>query len=225
MATLKFLAIIPAYNEEASIQNITQSAGKFLPICVVDDGSSDRTVERAQEAGAHVIMHEKNKGKGAALRTGFHYALRQDVSAVITLDADGQHEPREIPRFLDAFQEKEYDLIIGARNFAQMPFSRRLANTIGKTVYSWAAGQKILDNQCGYRLIERGLLEFLLDSQEPGFEYEMEMILVCLKNRFKLGWLPIQTIYGEEKSHIRSLPHVKNFFRMALKIRSELFTK
>ena len=157
----RIVAIIPAYNEGARITAVITGAAEFLPILVVDDGSTDDTVAQAEAAGATVIRQTPNQGKGAALRTAFRHALAADYDAVVTLDADGQHDPAELPKFLAAYAEKQPDLIIGQRRLRHMPPIRRLANYLGRKSFSWAIGQPIPDNQSGYRLISRRLLEEL----------------------------------------------------------------
>lgn len=199
--------------------NVIEGAKIHLPVLVVDDGSTDDTAKSAEGAGAEVVRQFPNQGKGAALRTGFRWALDQNYQAVLTLDADGQHDPREIPKFLESYQENQADLIIGERDFNQIPPMRRLANTLGRLSFSWALGQPIPDNQSGYRLLSRRLIEALLDSDEHGFEFEVEMITICVRKGYALAWVPIQTIYSGESSHISPLHHVRNFTRMVLKTR------
>jgi len=175
------LALIPGYNEAQRIAAVVNAAGPHLPVLVVDDGSSDNTRGVAEAAGAQVIRQEPNQGKGAALRAGFRWALANRYEAVMTLDADGQHDPAEIPGFLDVYTQNKSDLIIGARDFSQMPAVRRWANTTGQKLFSWALGQPVQDNQSGYRLISRRLMEAVLESAESGFEFEVEMIVVCVR--------------------------------------------
>jgi glycosyltransferase involved in cell wall biosynthesis len=160
------------------------------------------------------LRQTPNQGKGAALRTGFRWALAENYEAILTLDADGQHDPAEIPKFLDAYDTHHADLIIGARNFSQMPLVRRLANSLGRWSFSWALSQPVRDNQSGYRLISRRLAEAALTNSEQGFEFEVEMIVLCVRGGFSLEWVPIRTIYGGEASHINSWRHVTNFLRM-----------
>ncbi|MGQ0562527.1 MAG: glycosyltransferase family 2 protein [Gemmatimonadota bacterium] len=212
--------LIPAYNEEERIRPVIEGARTHLPVLVVDDGSADGTPAIAEAAGATVVRQVPNQGKGAALKRGFRWALeRPDCSAVLTLDADGQHDPAEIPKFMATFAQNGSDLIIGYRDFSEMPFRRKVANTIGRASLSWAMGQKIVDNQSGYRLISRGLMEATLASAEAGFEFEVDMVVLCIRRGFRLDWVPIRTIYAGEASHIRPWHHVKNFFRVVLKTR------
>lgn len=215
--TPSVIALIPAYNEQEHISTVISLARQYLPVLVVDDGSKDRTAELAEAAGAEVLRQVPNQGKGAALIAGFHHCLAHDYEAVITLDADGQHDPSEIPLFLESLVQHPVGLIIGKRNYAEMPLRRRLPNALGKWLFSLAVGQDIPDNQSGYRLITRPLLELLLKNEEHGFEFEVDMITLCLKQRLGLGWVPIRTIYAGEKSHIRPFKHLFQFVRVAIK--------
>jgi glycosyltransferase involved in cell wall biosynthesis len=208
------LALIPAYDEGPRVAGVVSGAHVHLPVLVVDDGSTDDTTVAAETAGATVVVQRPNRGKGAALRAGFRWALERGFGAVVTLDADGQHDPSEIPAFLDARDRTAADLIIGRRDFGRMPPVRRLANRIGGLAMSWAAGRDIPDNQSGYRLLSRRLMEAVADSDEPGFEFEIEMIATCIRAGFRLEWVPIRTIYAGEPSHIRPLKHLTSFVRM-----------
>ena len=218
----KFLAVIPAFNEADHISQVVSQARLHLPVLVVDDGSVDETIALAQAAGAEVLRQVPNQGKGAALRAGFRHALELGCQAVVTLDGDGQHDPVEIPTFLNAYAAGPADLIIGKRNFKRMPFVRRLANTSGAWLFSWAVGQSIPDNQSGYRMLSRPLMEQLLPSTEQGFEFEVEMLVTCLKGHFSLQWVPIQTIYSGEASHIHPWKHLLNFVRIVRSARERM---
>jgi glycosyltransferase involved in cell wall biosynthesis len=215
----QILALIPAYNESSRIASVVTGARVHLPVWVVDDGSTDDTAARAEEAGARVLRQVANQGKGAALRSGFRRALADGCEAVLTLDADGQHDPAEIPKFLQAYADRHADLIIGARDFRQIPPVRRIANTLGRWSLSWALGRPVRDNQSGYRLISRRLVEVVLTSQEHGFEFEVEMIVTCVQRGFVLDWVPIRTIYAGEKSHISPWHHFVNFSRVVWQAR------
>jgi len=219
---IRILALTPAYNEAAHIADVVRGARAHLPVLVVDDGSTDDTASQAADAGAAVLRQTPNRGKGAALRVGFRRALDEGYDAVLTLDGDGQHDPAEIPRFLRAYDARPADLIIGARTFNQMPFSRRLANSLGQKAFSWALGQPVRDNQCGYRLISRRLMEALLASVEGGFEFEVEMIVTCVQRGYTLDWVPVRTIYAREQSHIRPGHHVANFLRVVWQTRQKI---
>jgi glycosyltransferase involved in cell wall biosynthesis len=223
----RILALIPGYEEGPRIGAVVEAASRHLPVLVVDDGSSDDTAIRAEAAGATVIRQVPNQGKGAALRAGFRRALEEGWDAVLTLDADGQHDPTEIPRFVAAFTAPgahgpRPELIVGRRDFSRMPPVRRLSNTLGTALFSWAVGRHIPDNQSGYRLLGRRLMSATLDSRETGFEFEVEMIAVCLRQGWTLDWVPISTIYAGQPSHVKPLAHLRHFVRATLAARRTL---
>jgi glycosyltransferase involved in cell wall biosynthesis len=209
------MALIPAYQEGPRVGAAVDGARRYLPVLVIDDGSTDDTAERATAAGATVIRRVPNAGKGAALRAGFAYALERGADAVVTLDGDGQHDPDEIPGFLAAYERSRPELVIGRRDFGAMPLVRRVSNTLGRMVISVAVGQDVPDNQSGYRLIGRRLMTALLESRESGFEFEVEMIARCIALRLPMEWVPIRTIYAGEPSHIQPWTHLTSFMRAA----------
>jgi len=225
------LALIPAHNEAPRIAAVVEGAGRHLPVLVIDDGSSDDTAAIAEAAGARVLRQTPNQGKGEALKTGFRRVLADGAAAVLTLDADGQHDPDEIPGFLAVWEQTmetragnaqsraPVELVIGARDFRAMPPSRRLANTLGKRVLGWATGREIRDNQSGYRLIGRRLMEAMLASGESGFGFEVEMIVECARRGWAVEWVPVRTIYAGKTSHINPVPHVARFLTLAWRIR------
>lgn len=216
------VALIPAYNAEPFVAGVVRQAMTHVPVIAVNDGSRDGTLAQLQSTGASIIDQQPNQGKGAALQRGFRVALESGADAVITLDADGQHDPNEIPLFVKKFAETRADLIIGERDFSRMPLVRRVSNTVGRRSFSWAVGRHVADNQSGYRLLSRRLMEAVLASGERGFEFEMDMIVISIKRGWRIEGVPIRTIYGEEKSNIKPLAHVKHFFRMVRSARRSM---
>jgi glycosyltransferase involved in cell wall biosynthesis len=214
------VAIIPAYQEAPRVGAVVAGAKAHLPILVVDDGSTDDTAAVAEAAGATVLRQRPNQGKGAALRVGFRWALDSGFEAVLTLDADGQHDPAEIPAFLAARARTGADLTVGWRDFGRMPPIRQLSNRLGGLAFSWAVGRRIPDNQSGYRLVSRRLMEAMLASGESGFEFEVEMITTAIRAGWAIEWLPIRTIYAGEPSHIDPWSHLTSFLRIVLKARA-----
>lgn len=218
----RVVALIPAYNAEAFVGDVIRVARQHVPVLAVNDGSKDGTLAVLTASGATVIDQQPNQGKGAALKRGFRAALDLGAEAVIQLDADGQHDPAEIPRFVEKFDATLADLIIGERDFSQMPLVRRASNTIGRRAFSWAMGRRVPDNQSGYRLLTRRLIETVLNSAESGYEFEMDMIVVAVKRGWRIEGVPIRTIYGEETSNIKPIQHVVQFFRMVRQARSAM---
>jgi glycosyltransferase involved in cell wall biosynthesis len=219
------LAIVPAHDEGPRIEAVVRGVSAHLPVLVVDDGSADDTATRAEAAGARVLRQVPNQGKGAALRAGFRLALDEGFDAVVTLDGDGQHDPAELPAFVEAFSgasSPRPGLVVGQRDFRWMPPVRRLSNVLGGAAFSWAVGQPVPDNQSGYRLLGRQLLERTLSSQERGFEFEVEMLTLAIREGLPIAWVPIRTIYAGEPSHIRPIDHVRQFIRIVRKARRDV---
>lgn len=216
------LAVLAAYQERALVGDVVcQVREQGLPTLVVDDGSTDDTGRRAEAAGAVVLRHDRNRGKGMALQTGFRWALKNGYEAVLTLDADGQHDPAEIPLFLNAYRESGYDLLIGFRNFNEMPWTRQMTNSIGRWTLTRLLGEPMLDNQSGYRLLSRRLVKSTFESIETGYEFEVDVIAICLRRGCSLGWVPIRTIYNGQPSHINHFRHVYNYLRLLWRIRRQ----
>jgi glycosyltransferase involved in cell wall biosynthesis len=208
------LALIPAWNEGGRIGPIVEATRAHLPVLVVDDGSRDGTAAEAERAGATVVRHSQNQGKGVALMTGFAWALEHGCEAVLTLDADGQHDPADILKFLAAHESGAGDLIIGRRDFGQMPFPRSWANPFGSWLLSHALGARIYDNQSGYRLYSRRLLEEA-ELTASGFEMEVEVIARALRKGMRIGWVDVRTIYGIGKvSHFHPIKDSIRFLQM-----------
>jgi glycosyltransferase involved in cell wall biosynthesis len=220
------VALIPAHDEAPRIGAVVEVAIRHLPVIVVDDGSTDETSEVARAAGASVIEQRPNQGKGAALRTGFRRALDEGAEAILTLDADGQHDPAEIPAILTAWEavDRRPELVIGQRDFRAMPPLRRLSNVLGGRAFSWAVGRDIADNQSGYRLVSRRLAEATLASDEPGFAFEVEQITTCIRIGGSIAWVPIRTIYAGAPSHIRPVAHLREFIRIVRQARRDVRT-
>jgi len=219
MSEISILALIPAWNEAARIGPVVEATRAYLPVLVVDDGSDDDTSAVAQAAGATIVRHSQNRGKGVALMTGFAWALERGCEAVLTLDADGQHDPADIPGFLAAYDAGAGDLIVGRRDFSQMPFPRFFVNPFGSWLLSLALGTRIYDNQCGYRLYSRRLLE-MLDLTTTGFELEVEVIIQAVCQGIRIGWVDVHTIYDTGKvSYFHPLKDTARFLGMVWRAR------
>ena len=219
------LAVVPAHDEAPRIQGVVHRLrARGLPVLVVDDGSHDDTEAQAEHAGADVLRLDPNRGKGGALKAGFARALGGDAGceAILTLDGDGQHDPAEAPAFWAAWRATGADLVIGARDYRQMPPVRRLTNTVSRRILSHTLGTDIPDNQSGYRLYSRRLAEAILESPEQGFAFEVDAIAICLARAYRLTWVPIATIYGDERSDIRPWTHLVGFLRVNRMARERL---
>jgi glycosyltransferase involved in cell wall biosynthesis len=216
------LAIIPAYCEGRFIGQVVSQVLQFVQaVMVVDDGSPDNTAIEAEAAGAKVIRHSTNLGKGAALKTGLNYAVSIEAAFFLFLDGDGQHDPSEIPAFIDAINGSNADLIVGnrMRNLESMPLIRRWTNQF----MSWQIGKicriPIPDSQCGFRLARRELLPVLM-APSNRFEFESESIILAARQGFRLGFVPIRTIYTDQHSKIRPIRDTMRYLRLIRKYRN-----
>jgi glycosyltransferase involved in cell wall biosynthesis len=211
----RIAVVIPAFNEEKHIGDVVSRTHATIDnVLVVDDGSSDATAERAREAGAEVIVHPKNRGKGETIKTGLRHWLERQFDFVIILDADGQHRPEEIDRFIDvAVSAAAPKLILGNRmnDVSSMPLVRRIVNRYMSNKISRLCGQKIPDTQCGFRMLHRQLIPDLLDGADR-FEYETEMLIVASRKGLRIESVPITTVYSDEVSSIHPVRDTLRFF-------------
>lgn len=198
--------IIPAFQAVATIREIITRTHGTIPtavITVVDDGSEDGTGDEGRGAGALVLTHPRNRGKGAALRSGIAWACETGADVIVTLDADGQHAPADIPRLLTPIGEKRADLVLGARaRTAMMPVSRRLTNWISATLASRIGGQAVTDAQTGFRAFTRQVAERVRPEGDR-YEFEANFLLDSLRAGFQVASVEVPTVYGP-RSHFRS---------------------
>jgi glycosyltransferase involved in cell wall biosynthesis len=219
----KIAAVIPAYNEEKHIGDVVRRTRQMLDnVLVVDDGSGDKTAERARDAGADVIVHEQNRGKGETIKTGLRHWLDRHFDFVIILDADGQHRPEEIDRFIAAaVSADEPKLILGNRmnDISSMPLVRRIVNRWMSGRISALCGQGIPDTQCGFRMLHRELIPELLGGAAR-FDYETEMLIVASRKGFRVDSVPISTVYSDEVSSIHPVRDTLRFFKLMRRYRN-----
>jgi glycosyltransferase involved in cell wall biosynthesis len=203
----KICILIPAYNAEETLGSVLKKIGPLkMDTIVVNDGSSDETKRVASENGAQLLEHPLNLGKGAALRTGFQYILQKGYQVVITLDADGQHDPSEIPSLLKIFQSVNPDILIASRSaeFGKMTFLRRFWNRLGVKAVARLCHSDITDSQSGFRLIRTEVLK-AVDLSTSRFETELELLIKACKKGFGVLSVPIKTqkVDGTGSSHFR----------------------
>ena len=218
----KIAAVIPAYNEEKHIGDVVRRTRQKLDdVLVVDDGSADETANRARDAGAEVIVHEQNRGKGETIKTGLRRWLDRQFDFVIILDADGQHRPEEIDRFVTAaLSTNEPKLILGNRmkDVSSMPLVRRIVNRWMSGRISAVCGQEIPDTQCGFRMLHRQLIPELLGGAAR-FDYETEMLIVASRKGVRINSVPITTVYSDEVSSIHPVRDTLRFFKLMQRYR------
>lgn len=214
--TLDGCVIIPGYREQRRIGPVVRSVRDYVPtVLVVDDGSDDDTARESAGAGATVLVHEVNKGKGAALDTGFRWARENKFAFVITMDADGQHAPEDLPAFLAEYGRNEFPVLIGNRmnDPSEMPLVRLWTNRYMSWLLSRKMGQSVPDTQCGYRLYRRQVLDGITCGSAR-FDAESEILLALAGRGVRIGSVPVRVIYGDERSKIRPLRDTVRFFGM-----------
>ncbi|AUX25678.1 glycosyltransferase [Sorangium cellulosum] len=219
---MRICAIIPAYQAERNVGDVTREALRVDALAgavfVVDDGSSDRTAERARAAGASVLLHPVNLGKGAALRTGMEFALAAGFDVAITLDADGQHPPDEARRLLDADADPEA-LVLGVRDLvaAGAPRANQISNRISNFFLSLFAGRPFADTQCGLRRypLRRTLS---LDARDDGYAFEAEILLRAVAAGVRIVEAPTRVIYPPEDERLTHFDSVRDPARIVARV-------
>jgi glycosyltransferase involved in cell wall biosynthesis len=212
----KAVALIPAYNEASRVGPVILKAREYVSeVWVVDDGSTDNTAQVAREAGAKVLVNEKNQGKGSSVLNGLAAILQTDAELILLLDADGQHDPREIPRFLEAYDQTGATVIVGNRmtDVRTMPWVRKITNYTMSWLLTRAATQPIPDCSCGFRMIHRSVMN-QLQLQTRNYEMEQEMLIKVGRAGHRIASVPVTTIYAGSPSHIRPIRDTLRFFQM-----------
>jgi glycosyltransferase involved in cell wall biosynthesis len=223
MSDERIIAVIPAFNAVRTIEPVIVGALPHVErVVVVDDGSRDGSGDVASRAGATVLTHEVNRGKGGALKTGFAYTLEHGFDGVITLDADGQHLPSEIPKIVAARRETAADIIIGGRAhlFGEMLPRRRMANRFASWAISKGSGARIDDSQSGYRFYSASLLR-AIELRSDGFDMESEVLVLAGTRGFRIITIPISLgfVDGVSTSHYKPLKDTLQIFLTAVSAR------
>lgn len=188
---MKVAIVIPAYNEEKTIGGVVKAARRYGRVIVVNDASADGTKDAAEKSGAAVINHGKNMGLGASLRDGFREALRTKVDAVVTIDADGQHDAADIPRFLEKLGEG-YEFVLGERDLSRYPFSKKLGNFFLNIATNLVSGTTLSDTESGFRAIRSDALrKFYMRSER--YEIAVEMVFEAGRHGLKSVNVPIRS--------------------------------
>jgi glycosyltransferase involved in cell wall biosynthesis len=210
-------AVIPFFNEKATLNIILDETLKYVSyIFAVNDGSIDDFYQTEREKSRlEIIDLDKNYGKGKALRVGFEAAISAGYEIVVTLDADLQHEPKYIPALIESLQS--FDIVIGNRlkNLKGMPLQRKLSNKLTSFFLTIKTGQKIIDSQCGFRAYGSEVIRNV-KTDFSGFEAESEILVKAAKKNYKIGFVDIPTIYGNEKSKMKPVQAILGFLRVIL---------
>jgi glycosyltransferase involved in cell wall biosynthesis len=211
----KVCSVIPFYNEKETINTVISETLKYVQfVFAINDGSDDGFSNDAkEESKIKFINLDRNYGKGKALSVGFDKAVSAGFNYVVTLDADLQHEPKYIPKLIAGLQL--FDIVIGNRlkNLKGMPIQRRLSNKLTSFFLTVKTGQIILDSQCGYRAFRAEVLKEV-KTNYLGFEAESEILVKAAKKGFKVGFVDIPTIYGDEKSKMRPAQAIVGFLKV-----------
>jgi glycosyltransferase involved in cell wall biosynthesis len=215
--------LVPAYKACDSLKTFIPELLKKVPgkrVCIVDDASMDGTGQYCTEMSLTYLSHPVNQGKGAALATGFAYLLKRNARWILTLDADGQHSPEDIDKFL-LFVEThpETGICIGARSkkIGTMPVARICSNSLTSWILSLLCKIKIIDSQCGYRIYSSELLK-KVTFEYSRFQMESEVILKAAKLGFPICFLDVQTLYLSGQSHISHINDTVRWIKAVVKI-------
>lgn len=213
---MKIAIVIPAYNEEKNIAELLNYFKNYPRegIIVVDDGSRDKTSVIVERFGAILLKHKENLGKGMAHRTAFEYAIKNGFEGIITIDADGQHMPQEIENFIK--EKDSADILVGTRRMtlANMPLIRYFTNKVTSLTVSLIASQRVFDSQSGFRYISSEVLR-KVPLRTGRFQTESEILIKAGRMGFKIGCVPISTVYREEKSYINPFIDTCRFIGLA----------
>ncbi|MHB2156275.1 glycosyltransferase family 2 protein [Calditrichota bacterium GD2] len=217
--------VIPAYNAHNELpvllKQIDLLSHKPQKIYIIDDGSKKSySFPEFTNLNVHIYRYERNRGKGMAIRKGLELFLNNnDAPFLLLMDADGQHPVQSIPDFLKKAQtHPPFDLLIGNRveRVGKMPLLRIFSNTVSSLIVSWVTGERIVDSQCGFRLLRRRLIENI-QLKEKGFQVETELIIKSAKQGYKIGFIPIPTIYNGQKSNIKHFSDTVRFIQIIIK--------
>jgi len=211
---LGICVIVPAYNSASTIRQVVLEALQSgLPVLVVNDGSVDGTADEIRGLPVSVFDHERNRGKGAALRSGFAWAMERGFGGVVTLDSDGQHDPFAIQRLVTAASEGNLDVVLASRfsQFAEMAGLRRYWNRFGAWCLRRRTGFDINDSQSGFRYYSARLL-FDIQLRSDGYELEMEVLMKAWRRGFRIGSIsvPARVADGRQTSHFRAVQDTWN---------------
>jgi glycosyltransferase involved in cell wall biosynthesis len=203
--SIRAVAVIPAFNEAATIQQVVDGLrGTVDHVLVVDDGSTDATASLARRAGADVLEHGDNRGKGHAVRSAIGWVMARDFTHVLILDGDMQHLPSEAPRLLEVAARTGVDVVLGERRFGReaMPASRYHANRLGSRVLSWFVGIPFSDTQCGFRVFRVDALRGI-PLRARGYDIETEMLVKLARRQARITTVPVTAVYAGQRSKLR----------------------
>lgn len=201
------IALIPAYNEEKNIAKVVELCKRVntTPV-VIDDGSKDNTAKLAQEHGAIVIRHHRNRGKGYAVRTGFDYVLKlKNTRCVVVIDADMQYDPLEIPKVSKPILDNKADVVMGERNWRKIPFRHALGNFIWRKTFNFIFGTNLKDVSCGFQAFNLKAVKVLKNKIYGGYIVETSLLVNSIKNSLRIVNVPVNVWYKKKSSIPRGI--------------------
>ena len=214
-STGKICAVIPFFNEEKTVGKTVEKVLEYVDFVIaVNDGSTDNSIEKINKLDNVIVLnHTDNLGKGKALRKGFEKSIKLKTKYTVTIDADFQHDPEYIPKFVELL--RNYDIVIGNRlhDIKDMPIQRRVSNFLTSFLLTRKLKTNIKDSQCGYRIFKTDILKDILPIYS-GFEAESEMIVRAAWNNYKIGFTNIPVVYGGDDSKMKSIQAIKGFLKI-----------
>lgn len=211
----KVAAVIPFYNASKTINRVILETLKYVSFVIaVNDGSTDGSPDNIPiSEKVTLISYKRNRGKGYASRKGLEKGIEKGFLKLVTIDADSQHDPEEIPALISGLTN--YDIVIGNRlnDLKGMPLQRRISNKITSFLLSIKTGQKILDSQCGFRAYRAEVVKNIT-TVEDGYEAETEILIKASRGGYKIGFINITTIYGDEESKMMPIKTTFGFIKL-----------
>lgn len=218
---MKIACLIPVYNEEGNLLRLLSALDSLIKkddIIVVDDGSEDRSPAIIRRCGLRTVRNQKNVGKGMCLRIGFSLASQSGYDAVLTIDADCQHDPRSIPQMTEVISRNDADIVVGTRALSprKMPLQRIASNKLTSLIVSLLTKRRVHDTQSGFRIITIQVLRDIT-LKTKRFETESELLIKALRKGYRVREIPVETVYGEERSSIAGLPDTLRFILLTIR--------
>jgi UDP-N-acetylglucosamine---dolichyl-phosphate N-acetylglucosaminyltransferase len=212
---MKTFAVIPVYNEGGKIRATAKKVSKYVDqVVVVDDGSQDNTSSEARKGDSIVLRHIINMGKGAAMKTGIKYAIKNRANKIVVIDGDGQHDPSEIPKLLTLLEKNKVDIVLGIRQMPEnSPIILRLGNWGLNQIFRFFFGSKIDDTQNGFRVFNSKIYN-KIKWKSPDYFVETEMIANLLKHNVKFAEIPVRTYYHDKYKGTTVLTGLRYFIKM-----------
>ncbi len=225
---MKILTVIPTYNNETTISQVAQKALKNgIDVLVINDGSTDKTSDELSKiSGINIISIPENYGKGNALREAFKWAIKNGYTNLISIDADGQHDPAEIPKFIKQMEENENCIIIGTRDFcsAKVPLASRLGRKYSNLAFRLVTGISLTDTQSGFRLYPLKKLSPLISNKDR-YDFEMDVLLNAVITGFQVREIKISVHYSKKTGKTSSFKPFLDSIRIAKIFLFALFKK